>query len=183
MTVTENNRVHLLLRIATAQQSVLGAPIFAGVLLGASFLLVFPACAKASENPQDILIIANKSVKSTGIGLEEIKGFFLKKRKFWPNQLKAVPINQKADSPLRVEFARRVLDMSPMQEKNYWGEMKIRRGEMGIPEFAHVLKATFKLKGSIGYIYRHEYREGVVNVLLVLPHESDDSHSKSKRRK
>ncbi len=34
--------------------------------------------------------------------------------------------------------------------------------------FSNLLKAVFKVNGSVGYVFRSDYKEGVVKVLMVL---------------
>jgi hypothetical protein len=123
--------------------------------------------AQRAQSPNDILIIANKSIRATKISADELKAIFLKKKESFAGG-KVVPINSKAGSPLRKAFQKRVVEMDGNAEASYWEEQKIKAGLAPPAEFSGTLKAVFSVKGSIGYCHRSEYREGVVNVLLVL---------------
>ena len=103
------------------------------------------------------------------INMDELRDIFLKRRKNWDNNTKAIPINAPKGTELRLDFSERMLKMSDVQEGRYWQEQKIRSGNSPPAEFPVPLKAVFKLRGSVGYVYRADYREGVVNILLVLP--------------
>ncbi len=133
----------------------------------AAALLLFPHSTTA-EDEEDILIIANKSVKVDKITINEIQDFFLKRRSTWPNGNKVIPVNAPASSSLRKDFQRLVLKMTGPEESRYWQDQKIKKGVTKPPEFGNTLKATFKLKNSISYVYRPQYNEGVSKVLLVV---------------
>ena len=122
-----------------------------------------------TESPSDILIIANTSVSTNSSTADEIRDIFLQKRSDWSAGGRAVPIQAVEGSKLRDEFCERVLRMSPSEEQKYWQERKIRFGYTPPVEFENTLRAVYRLRGSVSYIFREQYREGVVKVLLVLP--------------
>ncbi len=62
-----------------------------------------------------------------------------------------------------------LLMITKAEEDNYWEDQKIRNNMEEPPKFRNVLKAVFHLKGSIGYVYRKDYKEGVVKILTVIP--------------
>ena len=137
-----------------------------GLVMTAGLLWVLPARA---EDPNDILIVANKSVKASGVPLDEIQEYFLKIRQRWPDGEKVVPIHAKENKPARNEFVKRVMKMSPAKELAYWSDQKIRHGQHPPVEFSNTLKAVFKLRNSIGYVLRRDYKDGVVKILAVIP--------------
>lgn len=122
-----------------------------------------------AEDPNDILIVANKSVGVNSITLSEAKNLFLQKRTQWADGAKALPINAPQKSEVRGHFDEAVLSMSLEDELVYWFKKKIQTGSSAPPEFSNPLKAVFRLKGSVSYVYRSQYREGVVKILLVIP--------------
>ena len=124
-----------------------------------------------ADNPSDILIIVNKGVSENKVDPELIRHLFLKIKTRWKKGTKVVPIHAKDGTQLRKEFLARLLKMTPDVEKAYWRDQKIKVGLSKPPEFGNVQKAVFKLKGAIGYIYRSQYLEGVVKVVLVVPAE------------
>ena len=144
----------------------MGKWIIIAAVLG---ILCFVCNTARADDPKDILIIVNKSVSQENITLAEIRNLFLKERTSWRGGSKAVPIHAPAGSSLRKAFVNRVLGMDSEDEKIFWRERKIRTGKVGPAEFSNVLKAVFKLRNSISYIYRSDYVEGVVKVVLVLP--------------
>ncbi len=138
------------------------------LLLLIAVLLLYPT-AIVAESPDDILIIANKGVSAKSVTMDELRAMFLKKRKQWKQGGNVVPIHAKKGSPLRHQFQLRVLKMNPDEEDTYWNDQQVRHGLGPPPEFGYGLKAVFKLKGSVSYIYRKDFREGVVKVLAVVP--------------
>ncbi|MCP4602614.1 MAG: hypothetical protein GY847_19215 [Proteobacteria bacterium] len=122
-----------------------------------------------AESPDDILIIANKGVSVNSITIPELKAIFLKQKANWKGGGRVVALNAKENTPLRAAFQKTLLGMSLAKEKSYWQDQKIRTGLSAPPEFGTLLKAVFSLRGSVSYILRKDYREGVVKILLVLP--------------
>ena len=58
--------------------------------------------------------------------------------------------------------------MEESRERAYWQEQKIKRGTLPPAAFSSSLRAVFQIKGSVAYVFRSEYKEGVVKVLAVL---------------
>ena len=129
---------------------------------------VFAPSSVAAQSPDDILIVANKDVSNDTISKDELVSIFLKQRTAWKDGLRAVPLHA-GKSELRSKFLRLLLGLSALEEKTYWQEQKITKGISPPPEFNNQLKAVFKLKGAISYIYRSEYKENVVKILMVVP--------------
>jgi len=138
---------------------------FAVLVLGA----IWAPSATLADDPNDILIVANKSVRVNSITENEAKNLFLRKRTQWPDGAKALPINASQKAEVRGVFDEKVLGMSLEDELVYWYKKKIQTGSSAPPEFSNPLKAVFRLKGSVSYVYRSQYREGVVKILLVVP--------------
>ncbi|MCP4677826.1 MAG: hypothetical protein GY854_20370 [Deltaproteobacteria bacterium] len=134
----------------------------------ATVFLILPNGAQA-ESPNDILVVVNKGVKQDSISLGELKNLFLKDKTTWRSGQKVIPIHASAGSPVRKAFVSRVLGMSIEDEKLFWQKRKIKTGKIKPVEFRNTLKAVFKLRGSISYIFRSQYKERVAKVVLVLP--------------
>ncbi len=135
------------------------------VLLAISAWLPLRASA---DNPNDILIIAHRSVSQKSVTEAELREIFLKKRNNWSSGGRAIPIQAPEDTTIRRVFRKRILGMTATEETQYWQDRKIKAGISKPAEFTQTLKAVYKLKGSVGYVYRSQYREGVVKVLMVL---------------
>ena len=131
-------------------------------------LFALPSQASA-DDPNDIIVIANSSVKANSITKDELRDIFLKKRTSWSNSGNVKPINASDGSPLRARFCEAVLQMTPEEEKRYFQEEKIKNGVTEPNSFSNTQKAVFKLRGSISYVFRSEFKEGVAKKLLVIP--------------
>ena len=61
--------------------------------------------------------------------------------------------------------------MEQSRERSYWQEQKIRKGLMPPATFSNLLMAVFKVNGSVSYVFRSDYKQGVVKILAVLASE------------
>jgi ABC-type phosphate transport system substrate-binding protein len=140
------------------------------LLLGFALTGVWQSTAHA-DSPDDILIVVNKSVPINSVSSAELKAIFLKKKTRWKNGSKAIPIHAKNGTPLRKAFGQRLLNMEQSREKSYWQEQKIRTGTLPPITFSNLLKAVFKVNGAVSYVFRSDYKEGVVKIIMVLASE------------
>ncbi len=124
-----------------------------------------------AENPLDLLIVANSTVPIDTITKDDLKQIFLKQRQTWPGGQKIIPLHVKGNPELRNRFRKIVLAMTAAKEKDYWEDQKMRSGLKDPPELKDVLKAAFRLKGSITYVLRKDYIEGVVKIVATFPAE------------
>ena len=133
----------------------------------ASSIVMDTAPPAMAQNPDDILIVANRDVGVNSISMDELTALFLKQRQTWENGARAIPIHTK-DQKLKAKFLKVVLGTSISQNDAYWQEQKIKHGKLKPPEVSNMLKAVFNLKGSVGYIYRRQYIKEVSKILLEL---------------
>ena len=122
-----------------------------------------------AEAPDDILVVAHQSVPLDTISLGDLKDIYLFKRRSWTYGDKIVPIHAARGSALRRDFRKFVMKMTVDEETRYWQIRKIQTGEGEPTVFAKPLKAVFKLKNSVSYVYRSEFKTGVAKVLRVIP--------------
>jgi ABC-type phosphate transport system substrate-binding protein len=127
------------------------------------------ARAAAAESPDDILIVVNKSVTAGSTTVAELRNIFLKKKTSWRTGDQVVPVHATSGSKLRSAFQKRLLGMSATEEREYWKNAKIKHALMEPATFNDTLKAVFKLRGAVSYVFRSQYKEGVAKILLVLP--------------
>ncbi|MBN2340370.1 MAG: hypothetical protein JXX29_00310 [Deltaproteobacteria bacterium] len=132
-----------------------------------AFTLILQSNAAEAERPDDILIIANKSIKTDSISLTDAKRIFLK-QKTSLNGERITPIHAKSNSPLRKQFGEKVLGKSPSEEKSYWEDQKIKSGLRPPAELSNTMRAIFSLKNGISYCYRKDFTPGTAKILLVL---------------
>ncbi len=135
----------------------------------ALILLLARSGPAVAENGNDILIVANLSLGTENISVDELRDLFLKKRRHHSDGKKAIPVHQPESSAIRQAFNARVLEMSVAQEERYWQKEKIRSGKTPPPAFGNTLRAVFSMKGAIGYVYRAQYKQGVAKVVLEIP--------------
>jgi len=156
------------MRYLDNKRDAMGTRVLLAIALLLTTVLAAPSPA-SSDDPEDILVIVNNAVGAKKAKVDEIREIFLKKRTNWPGGGTAVPVNAGEGTALRKEFRRRVLSMNAREEQDYWNDKKIKTGVSCPVEFGNTLKAVFKLRNSVSYVYRSQYREGVARVLMVLP--------------
>ena len=117
---------------------------------------------------KSVAVASNNDVSVDKISLAEVRNLFLGWQTVWSGGGKVVKINAKEGSPIRAAFRNKILRMTREQEGRHWKDQKVRKGLRPPVEFGNVLKAVFKLKRSVSYVYRSEYKPGVVKVLAVV---------------
>jgi ABC-type phosphate transport system substrate-binding protein len=133
-------------------------------------MLLFAAPANiVADSDTDILIIVNKVVPVNSLSIDDVRDLFLKKKVRWKAGVKAVPINIRGKEKLRNQFRSRVLGMTLGDENDYWQKMKIQSGMSAPTEIGNTLKAVYKLKGAVSYIYRSQYKKDVAKIVLTIP--------------
>jgi len=138
-------------------------------LLALVAMLPVRASSQIQNRPDDILVVANKGVPTTKLSVDDVRAMFLKRKVTWDGDLPVVPVHPNAASPLRAEFLKRVIQLSAADETRYWEDQKIKHGIIGPKVFPNPLKAVYMIKGSLSYIQRKDYKDGVVKIVLVLP--------------
>ena len=139
------------------------------VLLVFVFLVfAFAPLPLSAGSSEEILIIANNSLQASRVSDGELRDIFLGKKSNWGTGLRAVPIHSN-NRALRDDFRTRLLQMNEAEETRYWQAYQIKTGKSQPASFGNTLKAVYKLKGAVSYIYKSQYKEGVAKVVAVLP--------------
>ncbi len=73
------------------------------------------------------------------------------------------------DTEIRDDFVTQVLGLDHIREQAYCQEVMVKAAVKPPPAFSNPLKAVFKLRNSVGYIYRADYKAGVAKYPLVVP--------------
>lgn len=121
-----------------------------------------------AESPNDLLIVASKSLTADSSDASEIKAVFLKNKTAIGGDT-VFPLNAKSDSELRAAFRKRVLKMSEEKERGFWEDEKVKKGVEPPPEVPATLKAVFSKSGSVSYVFRKDFKEGTAKILATFP--------------
>lgn len=121
-----------------------------------------------AEGPNDLLIVASKSLTADSSDASEIKAVFLKNKTAIGGDT-VFPLNAKSDSELRAAFRKRVLKMSEEKERGFWEDEKVKKGVEPPPEVPATLKAVFSKSGSVSYVFRKDFKEGTAKILATFP--------------
>lgn len=111
----------------------------------------------------EIAVIVNKN-NSVTINAEEIKGIFLGKINTFPNGLEAIPLVQKAKTPIANEFTKKVLKKTNSQIQAYWSKL-VFTGQGTSPKELSNNKKVISIVSSnlntIGYINAKDIPDNV----------------------
>jgi hypothetical protein len=108
-----------------------------------------------ATHAQAYKVIVNPQNPVTSLSVGEASNFFLKKTSKWANGEKIVPIDLKADSPIREAFTKNVHKKTVGTIKSYW-QQYVFAGS-GTPPIekntdAEIIDYVKKNVGAIGYI-------------------------------
>lgn len=122
------------------------------LLLYLPLLGVFqPMWVSATEQ---IAVIVSLAHPEEAVSRAELNRIYERRRRFWSNGTRIVPINLSAEHPVRMQFSRLVFDKSPEDMQDYWNA----RYFQGVsPPYAlasedAVLAFVASTPGSIGYV-------------------------------
>lgn len=120
--------------------------------------------ANIALQAQSYKVIVNSSNSTTSLSTNEVSNYFLKKTSKWSNGEKVVPIDQNADSPVRVAFSKNVHKKSVSSIKSYWQQFVFAGS--GTPPIeknsdTEVIEYVKKNSGAIGYISSNTEASGV----------------------
>lgn len=145
-------------------------PVRASVCLTAVlFVLTTGVPAASAESPNDILVVVNPASGVTATTVEELRNLFLRQKGSWRAGGAVTPVNAAEGSSLRDRFRRAVLGMTATEEKEFWKNTKIRGGSTEPSSFNDTMKAVFRLRNGVSYVFRSQLRQGLVRVVLVIP--------------
>lgn len=140
--------------------------LFAALLVLFFSLVTMNASA---DDPNDILVIANKSVALESISAGQLVELFLKKAAVIDsNNIELIPINAPEGSPLREAWAKRALGMDGGSEISYWKKLLVKSGTQEPKSVTNPMAAVFTVKGAVGYVNRADYKDGLVKILAVI---------------
>ena len=122
------------------------------LLLYLPLLGVFqPMWVSATEQ---IAVIVSLAHPEEAVSRAELNRIYERRRRFWSNGARIVPINLSAEHPVRMQFSRLVFDKSPEDMQDYWNA----RYFQGVsPPYTlasedAVLAFVASTPGSIGYV-------------------------------
>ena len=135
----------------------------------AAGMLVLVWITSVSTQAPSFVIIVNKANPVKTMTLAELRRVFMKQSRMWSHAEAMVPVDWDATSPIRQEFARRVLNRSVREMGDYWVQQSITQGltPPSTQKSARaVLRFVASVPGAISYVPPGEV-DGTVTVLRV----------------
>ena len=114
---------------------------------------LFSACILNAQNT--VKIIVNQSNSMSSIGKAKLSNIFLKKVTKFDNGVKAIPVDQVVDSPVREVFSSQYLSKSVSAVKNYWHQQLFSGAAVPPEEKSNDTDVVNFVKanaGAIGYV-------------------------------
>jgi hypothetical protein len=126
--------------------------------------------AVAAEDPPELAVIAHVESATKELDAAELRHIFTSRTRVWPSGVPIVRLQYEPKSPIRVEFDRVVLGMSPDESARFWIDALVR-GQAQPPRVISnavtMGKVVPLLPGAIGYVPRHMVPEGVTVLAIV----------------
>lgn len=118
----------------------------------------------------DIVIIAGDDFPKKSLTVSQLKDIYMGNVQMLEGT-RIMPLDQKDSDPIKKEFLKNVLGMSLDEYKGYWIKKVFREG--GVPPTTvknapgEVIAGVKEKKGSIGYVYKEEGKDGVKILLSI----------------
>jgi len=145
-------------------------------------ILVFSTLAFAEPGADDLVVIANKSVKTAALSMKELQQIFYGKLTAWPDKSGSIKaFNLKMDSPQRTFFQKKVFNKTPDDMKKYWVKKRIEGKERPAKAKKSPLMVAImvsKVKGAIGYCFYKDIRASLKGKLIVIKIDGKESLGK-----
>lgn len=135
-----------------------------------SILLMAAALASAAVQAEELLVIAHPQVPENVISREELAAVYLIRKSRWSDDMPVVPVNREADSAIREQFSREILNHSPRELADYWNRLRFQGKQPPLIMTSNQAIAGFvrNVPGAIGYIASRQPPAGV-KVLTRIP--------------
>lgn len=119
------------------------------------WLLLVLLVAGSTAQAADLIFITHNETGIESIRSQDLREIYLKKKRFWPNNVKVRPLDLPAGNPVRLKFLQQVLRKNETQMTEYWIQEKQSTGSvqpLQIPSSEMVIYLVEVMPGSIGYL-------------------------------
>ena len=124
-------------------------------LLGCVLALVILSGAAPIPDSRIYVVIVNTANSTSSLTDAEIAKLFLKRKLRWKDGRPVVPVDQRADSPIRVSFSIDILRKKPSAVDNYWQQQIFSAREVPPVEKSSdqaVIAFVQENRDAIGYV-------------------------------
>jgi hypothetical protein len=107
-----------------------------------------------AEDAAIAVVVAPGKLGTTPLTMAALTAIFGKRRQFWDDHSRVVPVNLPADHPLRRDLSRRLFGRSPQDMQGYWNDQYFH-GVLPPAVLASeeaVLRFVAETPGAIGYV-------------------------------
>jgi ABC-type phosphate transport system substrate-binding protein len=126
----------------------------------------------AVPGPDDLVVFANKSVKTPELTMKQLEQIYLGKLTAWPDKSgKVKAYNMNMDSKERTAFQKIVLKKTPDEMKKYWVKKRIEgkeRPPQAKKSAVMVSVMVSKFKGGIGYCFYKDLKDSLKAKLHII---------------
>ena len=122
------------------------------LLLLALWLLV-PGSAGSAE-PEPLAVIVARGQQAKGLDMVELSLIYWRKKLYWPDGKRMLPVNLPADTSYRRQFSQLILGSLPEVQTDYWNDLYFHGTSpphvVGSQEA--MLRFVAETPGAIGYV-------------------------------
>ncbi|MBI5682349.1 MAG: hypothetical protein HZC45_04145 [Deltaproteobacteria bacterium] len=131
------------------------------LILGIVIVLIFtPAVLRAGDDTIVVISLVKPNEKITA-GM--LKGIYLKKKVFWKDEMRIIPVNLSPQNEIRNIFSKKILSMEHRELVEYWNEQYFK-GITPPPVLESeeaVKRFVIEVDGAIGYIRKKNLEPGL----------------------
>ena len=130
-------------------------------LILASILLLLDTTALTAGDDTIVVISLVKPNEKITAGM--LRGIYLKKKVFWKDEMRIIPVNLPPQNGIRNIFSKKILSMEHRELVEYWNEQYFK-GVTPPPVLESedaVKRFVIKVDGAIGYIRKKNLEPGL----------------------
>jgi len=135
----------------------------------ATMLFLAVSMYGGSAYADDIVVVVSARSLITHLTSEQVANIFLGKTDVFPNNTKAIPVDQAEESSIKEDFYLKIANRSPSQLAAYWTK-SIFTGNGFPPKMLNdsvaVIKTIANNSKAIGYVYKNEVDKSIRVVLV-----------------
>lgn len=131
------------------------------------FALLAGSPSQVGAELEGVTVIAHPTTELESISRAELAKIYMKRLRSWQNGVRARPVDQLPESPVRRAFSEQVLRRSVVNTEVYWKKMIFSGRAVPPPEVEsdeRVLDYVLRTPGAVGYVSPSVVLDGVLEV-------------------
>ena len=133
------------------------------------FLFLFMFLVSPSFALEDDMVVICARLPKEAITAKTIERIYLKRKEFWEDGLRVVPVNLPTDNPLRAAFTSKAVGKPHDSLVTYWNEQHYKgiSPPLVLESEEAVKRFVRGVPGAVGYIRKKNMEEGLKVIYAV----------------